>query len=212
MHHLSRGVFLLRVCRWDYLPPELRAIKDRWLGASSEEVTLSEPSNIIDCAVGINADPPAHGCRQNKHLQVSKVRLFHADATVNTLKDNATHPLHAISYYRSSCTLHTSRSSFLSPRSHTSIHQANARLPMELVMTSSLTLSPSRSIADISSRTSSFGRQCSPHPRKRADGVTAMSRKQWRDKECKGRDAIRNCKDRGAAALLGRGRQHHQVK
>ncbi|CAM9105168.1 unnamed protein product [Scytosiphon promiscuus] len=56
--------------RWANLPPELRAIKDRWLGASSETITTSEPRDNIDAPVGLVAVPLAHGYRQDEQQLV----------------------------------------------------------------------------------------------------------------------------------------------
>lgn len=73
------------VHRWANLPPELRAIKDRWLGSSSEAITLSEPAKNIDATVGVTAVQPAHGyLRDEQQLpQVTKKKLdLHADTTV----------------------------------------------------------------------------------------------------------------------------------
>lgn len=35
------------VDRWANLPPELRAIKERWLGSSGEEISCSLPENGV---------------------------------------------------------------------------------------------------------------------------------------------------------------------
>ncbi|CAM9267325.1 unnamed protein product [Ectocarpus sp. 12 AP-2014] len=53
--------------RWANLPPELRAIKDRWLGSSSEEITPQAATSDITVSAGATITTPAHGGRQDQH-------------------------------------------------------------------------------------------------------------------------------------------------
>ncbi|CAM9156578.1 unnamed protein product [Ectocarpus sp. 13 AM-2016] len=53
--------------RWANLPPELRAIKDRWLGSSSEEIPPQAATSDITVSAGVTITAPAHGGRQDQH-------------------------------------------------------------------------------------------------------------------------------------------------
>lgn len=54
-------------CRWANLPPDLRAIKDRWLGSSSEELTPQAATSDITVSADATTMAPAHGGRQDQH-------------------------------------------------------------------------------------------------------------------------------------------------
>ncbi|CAM9260937.1 unnamed protein product [Ectocarpus sp. 4 AP-2014] len=60
--------------RWANLPPELRAIKDRWLGSSSEEITPQAETSEITVSAGTTITVPAHGGRQDQHSYFQEYR------------------------------------------------------------------------------------------------------------------------------------------
>ncbi|CAB1097105.1 unnamed protein product [Ectocarpus sp. CCAP 1310/34] len=60
--------------RWANLPPELRAIKDRWLGSSSEEITPQTATSDIAVSPGATITTPAHGGRQDQHSYFQEYR------------------------------------------------------------------------------------------------------------------------------------------
>ncbi|CAM9560876.1 unnamed protein product, partial [Ectocarpus fasciculatus] len=60
--------------RWANLPPELRAIKDRWLGSSNEELTPQAATSGITVSAGATTMEPAHGGRQDQHSYFQEYR------------------------------------------------------------------------------------------------------------------------------------------